>query len=214
MQASKSMEQFPSGPWSGFYAYSNGTADPMDLCLEFCDGHVHGNAADRVGPSSIVGNYDSGRVRWTKRYATHSVHYQGHGDGNGFISGFWEIDSRCRGTFRIWPGAAAASVREQAEAEETQEARVPVGAGLRRSRGISHPTHNLGDFRNCDCPCLRLPNPVARAAPEAGGGCNESGRRVDYRPFCSFEQLSPLRTGVPTCGSTTKPVCLVPVVSE
>ena len=99
-------DQFPSGPWTGFYNYT-GPEDRhrMDLHLDFSDGRMTGDGTDNVGAFLVAGGYDTGNREcwWTKTYpGSHHVLYRCCCDGNG-IWGTWEILPRSRGGFHIWP---------------------------------------------------------------------------------------------------------------
>jgi hypothetical protein len=113
-------EQFPSGPWQGYYTYDNPERHRMDLVMEFSGGRVTGEGTDPVGPFVLDGRYDaaSGECHWTKTYVgAHDVFYAGRRQGKG-IAGTWELDS-LRGGFRIWPVGSGTddgvSVEESAE---------------------------------------------------------------------------------------------------
>jgi hypothetical protein len=110
-----SVENFPSGPWVGFYTYS-GWRDRhrMDLGLEFGSGRISGEGNDDVGPFIIAGRFNAAtrECYWTKSYVgAHDVHYRGYREGKG-IWGLWEISPLNRGGFHIWPRAAGEGDRE------------------------------------------------------------------------------------------------------
>jgi hypothetical protein len=82
----------------------------MELSLYFRDGRMWGDGRDQVGRFLIRGRYEleSGKARWSKRYAgKHDVGYDGFNEGKG-IWGRWEIPPGQdpdfeRGGFHIWP---------------------------------------------------------------------------------------------------------------
>lgn len=97
---------FPSGQWEGFYIYSFGpdaAQHKMDVSLNFQNNFIKGGGSDDVGAFSWEGNYDKENLscRMIKKYATHSVTYQGHVDENG-IWGSWMMPFM-KGGFHIWP---------------------------------------------------------------------------------------------------------------
>jgi hypothetical protein len=100
---------FPSGPWNGFYTYVQGsTADQhhMPCTLDFVEGALHGRGSDDVGVFSFTGTYDTRSMtcQMTKKYATHTVDYQGCVDENG-IWGSWTMHG-WKGGFHLWPKEA------------------------------------------------------------------------------------------------------------
>ena len=98
-------DQFPSGPWTGFYNYVPGDKHRMDLHLSFSDGSVAGDGNDDVGRFLIRGRYDPATKEcyWTKTYpGSHDVYYRGFREGKG-IWGTWEIRLFAHGGFHIWP---------------------------------------------------------------------------------------------------------------
>jgi hypothetical protein len=98
-------DDFCSGPWTGFYTYSNRRRERMDLALRFRQGVVSGAGGDPVGSFSITGRYDAetNEIHWTKTYpGRHDVFYQGYRDRRG-IWGSWEIRPGVKGGFHIWP---------------------------------------------------------------------------------------------------------------
>jgi hypothetical protein len=97
---------FPSGPWNGFYTYTQGAdADqhPMPCTLEFVEGILSGRGSDDVGVFSLTGFYNTQSMtcQMTKKYASHIVDYQGRIDENG-IWGCWTM-SGWKGGFHLWP---------------------------------------------------------------------------------------------------------------
>src|SRR5262245_40820864 len=120
-------EDFVSGPWTGFYTYSNDRRERMDLSLTFKQGVVTGSGNDPVGPFTIQGRYDaeSNEVYWTKTYiGRHDVFYKGYRDQRG-IWGTWEIRLSGRGGFHIWPKGQGEGETSHAEAEIDVPIRVP-----------------------------------------------------------------------------------------
>jgi hypothetical protein len=116
-----SEQEFPSGPWTGFYTYSATSGrHRTDLVLTFSGGRMTGEGCDRVGPFVIEGTYDAGsrECTWTKSYvAAHDVSYTGYREGKG-IWGIWSI-CEVHGGFQIWPlnEESEAEVRELEEEE-------------------------------------------------------------------------------------------------
>lgn len=102
--------RFPSGPWRGFFLMDHWPGrhrSQMELILTFRQGVMTGEGRDFIGAFLICGKYnlDDGRCHWTKRYiGKHDVAYQGYNEGKG-IWGLWEIPSKWRGGFHIWPEA-------------------------------------------------------------------------------------------------------------
>ena len=122
-------EQFPSGPWVGFYNYQPGDRHRMDLRLTFAQGRMSGDGDDDVGRFTIRGRYDATtrECHWTKSYiSAHDVSYRGFRDGKG-IWGAWEIKEFTHGGFHIWPKLAG-----EAQAEAKREGK-PVEAVARES---------------------------------------------------------------------------------
>ena len=121
-----SENQFPSGPWVGFYNYGPGDRHRMDLHLHFLNGQVNGNGNDDVGRFLIRGSYEAGNgeCRWRKTYpGSHDVVYQGFREGKG-IWGTWEIAIVDHGGFHIWPKGEPDADTEVVSAE----AAAPVDA--------------------------------------------------------------------------------------
>ena len=115
----ESDDRFPSGAWEGhFLQRSLGvTKGRMELELRFRDGRVAGGGRDGVGPFTVAGRYETvgGKTWWTKRYASHTVFYQGYAEAKG-IWGTWEIAEFDRDGFHIWPkgqGAEGESARRE-----------------------------------------------------------------------------------------------------
>jgi len=120
---------FKSGPWVGFYTYSE---QPrrflMDLNLRFHQGKIKGDGADGLDTFLIAGFYDTKTMEcgWEKIYPTRSaVSYQGYREGKG-IWGRWTLTG-ARGGFHIWPlSEGGPPDLSQLEEEETVETTVPV----------------------------------------------------------------------------------------
>ena len=114
--------QFPSGPWVGFYNYAPGDRHCMDLHLQFVNGRVTGDGNDDVGCFLIQGRYDAATSEcfWTKTYpGSHDVFYRGFREGKG-IWGTWEITIFDHGGFHIWPlrGESTEAASESAEKDD------------------------------------------------------------------------------------------------
>ena len=113
-------DQFPSGPWRGFYIYGgNKGRHRMDLALDFGNGTITGEGNDDIGAFIIRGRFDAAtrECHWTKTYVGgHDVFYTGFRDGRG-IWGTWEIRDATSGGFKIWP-LASGSGGDEAEPEE------------------------------------------------------------------------------------------------
>lgn len=129
---------FPSGPWVGFYNYSQQRdKHRMDLHLTFANGNMTGEGNDDIGLFRIKGRYDANtrECDWMKTYVgAHDVFYRGFREGKG-IWGTWEIGELRHGGFHIWPrgadeGEEAAAAEEEkpvnAIANETSEKPQPV----------------------------------------------------------------------------------------
>ncbi len=126
-------DEYTSGPWTGFYTYSNGLRERMDLSLTFREGKVTGQGSDPVGPFLVRGGYDAknGEVWWTKTYpGSHEVFYKGYRDTRG-IWGTWEIHPGWSGGFHIRPRGQGDSAQVEAEAEIEAPAHAAVPAGGR-----------------------------------------------------------------------------------
>lgn len=140
-------EQFPSGPWVGFYTYSPGNRHRMDLHLTFANGSMSGDGNDDIGRFLIKGRYDSasGECHWTKTYiGRHDVFYRGFREGKG-IWGTWEIAQLARGGFQIWPRLAG----EGDQAAEDSEAEEPVDALATETAGVALPASSRQTWWNC-----------------------------------------------------------------
>src|SRR5437867_4463535 len=120
-------DDFPSGPWSGFYTYLRGrTKWRQELALTFAKGRITGEGNDSVGPFVIAGRYDSKshECYWTKTYVgAHDVYYRGFREDKG-IWGVWEIRNYSHGGFHIWPLAHGTGDGER----ETEELQLPAEA--------------------------------------------------------------------------------------
>lgn len=104
----------------------------MKLEMSFHDGQLEATGADRVGPFTLAGSYDTanGSCRWIKRYiGRHRVLYEGKHDGRG-IWGVWQIRllGLCldQGVFHLWPG----------ETEPTEDTERTERAYRERSRPL------------------------------------------------------------------------------
>lgn len=123
-----SEEQFPSGPWTGFYNYGPGQRHRMDLHLTFATGSVSGDGNDDIGAFLIKGRYDAANMEchWTKTYiGAHAVFYKGFREGKG-IWGTWDIGPFGHGGFRIWPKNASEG-EEESEAKDEPEVVEAIG---------------------------------------------------------------------------------------
>ena len=111
---------FPSGPWTGFYNYSNSTRKHwMDLVLTFVNQSISGDGHDEIGIFLVAGRFEdtSGECYWTKTYVgAHDVYYRGFHEGKG-IWGLWELPSDSGG-FHIWPLGEEGGEQEHESAEE------------------------------------------------------------------------------------------------
>ena len=126
--------EFPSGPWTGFYTY-NGMPEKCrtDMSLGFENGRMTGEGNDSVGPFVIAGSYDaaSKECHWTKGYVgAHDVFYTGFREGKG-IWGTWEIRSTFRGGFHIWPLTSEEGHAEAAFEENEMPLKMITGLGSR-----------------------------------------------------------------------------------
>jgi hypothetical protein len=90
----------PSGPWCGYYVQL-GAEHRMQFTLRFEGGTFSGEGADITGPFTIEGSIAGNRFRATKRYALHTVEYDGSFDGD-TIAGWWKLVAGS-GKFRLWP---------------------------------------------------------------------------------------------------------------
>ena len=66
----------------------------LELQIEFDDGRLRGAGVDIIGPFTLHGSIDEdGAASILKRYVgQHDVVYLGQYDGEGVISGQWDID--------------------------------------------------------------------------------------------------------------------------
>jgi hypothetical protein len=98
-------DEFPSGPWIGFYTYSDYKGrHRMDLGLTFAKGTIAGHGTDDIGSFIVRGRYDfsSKECHWVKTYVgKHDVFYKGFREGK-WIWGTWEVGT-ATGGFKIWP---------------------------------------------------------------------------------------------------------------
>jgi hypothetical protein len=129
---------FPSGPWTGFFTYNRVPGKwRTDLSLTFANGRITGEGNDSIGPFVIAGRYDAvgKECHWTKTYvAAHDVFYKGFREGKG-IWGTWEIRATWCGGFHIWPLGSEGGENE-AELEELDLPAEFVTIGNRRQVGI------------------------------------------------------------------------------
>lgn len=100
-------QDFPSGPWTGYYQYQNGVRGQQDLRLAFAQGRMSGTGADEVGQFIVEGSYstDTKEAQWLKSYPSgHTIEYRGFKEGplEG-IWGTWRISANWHGGFHIWP---------------------------------------------------------------------------------------------------------------
>ncbi len=127
---------FPSGQWTGFYAYAPQDKHRMDMHLTFARGKVAGEGNDDIGVFMVRGGYDTNTKEcyFTKSYpGSHDVFYRGFREGKG-IWGKWELDKFSTGGFHIWPRGEGAGDREAQAAAESKpvdaigiEETVPAG---------------------------------------------------------------------------------------
>jgi hypothetical protein len=98
---------FPSGPWTGFYQYNNGQKGNQDLTLSFDRGRVTGVGVDELGNFLIEGSYDdsSKEANWVKTFPnSHAIEYRGFREGSvPGIWGTWTVGPNWTGGFHIWP---------------------------------------------------------------------------------------------------------------
>ncbi len=117
---------FPSGPWTGYYQYPSGQRGHQDLVLQFADGRLSGSGSDELGTFAVVGSYDCANkeAQWQKRYPNgHRVDYRGFREGPvPGIWGVWHIPGNWSGGFHIWPVSEKAGV--DAEDEVSQPLRL------------------------------------------------------------------------------------------
>ncbi|MBK8978995.1 MAG: hypothetical protein IPM29_24125 [Planctomycetes bacterium] len=121
-------DRFPSGPWTGYYQHV-GCRFRQDMDLEFRDGELRGGGIDSTGRFEVHGRYceESLEVIWTKTYHdAYEVRYRGFREQRG-IWGVWDVDTRSRGGFHIWPRKPKEEVPQYLADED--EVPVEVGAG-------------------------------------------------------------------------------------
>jgi hypothetical protein len=100
-----------SGPWGGFWIQSQMRGN-MKLRLQFIGDQLVGGGSDFVGDFEIRGFLTGGIVRFSKRYRSHGVEYEGRWDGM-MIAGLWTMRQPLyfggpkfmeeKGDFEIWP---------------------------------------------------------------------------------------------------------------
>jgi hypothetical protein len=105
MIRTQSTAVLPSGLWAGHYK-QHLVDNPQEMTLEFADGIIRGDGADRVGDFTIEGEYRvearATRMGWIKTYErAHSVLYLGTFDGDRIV-GKWRVRQR-RGRFALYP---------------------------------------------------------------------------------------------------------------
>ena len=112
---------FPSGPWTGFYQYKNGRRGQQDLRLAFENGRMTGTGADELGQFIIEGSYkaETKEAKWLKSYpGAHNNDYRGFREGPvPGIWGTWSIAPNWHGGFHIWPLGDENSEIEMSEVE-------------------------------------------------------------------------------------------------
>jgi hypothetical protein len=115
-------QNFPSGPWIGFYTYNRARQKRhrMDLGLTFATGRITGSGSDDLGKFVVSGRYNpqNGQCHWAKRYVgAHDVYYKGYREGRG-IWGTWEL-TFTTGGFHIWPlGSGAGDGEVETKGQE------------------------------------------------------------------------------------------------
>ncbi|TDU63140.1 hypothetical protein EI77_04461 [Prosthecobacter fusiformis] len=111
---------FPSGPWTGFYQYSNGQQGWQDLLLKFDEGRMSGSGNDELGGFVVEGTYnqETKDALWLKSYPDgHRIQYRGFREGPvPGIWGTWEIPGNWSGGFHIWPIISGTLPEQEAEA--------------------------------------------------------------------------------------------------
>jgi len=131
--------RFPSGQWRGYYIQW-GSRAPMELALEFKQGHISGHGSDRAGRFAMHGHYNvkTGKVVIRKHYiGQHMVPYTGAAGEDRHIRGQWELRS-CgdAGPWHIWPHNADAD----AQADVVESVRV-----VRNWSDLEHLFKDLAD---------------------------------------------------------------------
>jgi hypothetical protein len=157
---------FPTGHWTGFYAYEPQNKHRMDMHLTFARGSVAGEGNDDVGVFFIRGKYDTATKEcyWTKSYAGgHEVFYRGIREGKG-IWGKWEIDSITTGGFHIWP-----------RSDETGDLDARAG---QEAKPVDVTTAPAQTPAKIESPAVR--EPISRA-PRARWHCHTDPRRKALR---------------------------------
>lgn len=114
--------EFPSGPWTGYYQYRTGQRGTQDLVLTFEDGRMSGTGADELGVFRIEGSYNeaSREADWLKSYPSgHLVQYRGFREGPvPGIWGTWKIPGSWSGGFHIWPVLSGSSTSREERTSE------------------------------------------------------------------------------------------------
>jgi hypothetical protein len=119
---------FPTGHWTGFYAYAPQDKHRMDMHLTFARGSVAGEGNDDIGVFFIRGKYDAATKEcyWTKSYpGGNDVFYRGFREGKG-IWGKWEIDAMNTGGFHIWPRSEETGDLHAQPEQEAKPVSVPA----------------------------------------------------------------------------------------
>ena len=131
---------FPSGPWVGFYTYTDARISAsrrflMDLNLRFRNGRMDGDGADGLDSFVINGHNDAQKLEciWQKIYPTRpAVSYHGYREGKG-IWGRWTLTNG-KGGFHIWPlSEGPPPDLRKLEEEETLVLAQPVAAPVVRT---------------------------------------------------------------------------------
>jgi hypothetical protein len=149
----------PSGDWSGYFEYDNGTRHPTRLEWKVEGGHLSGTGSDGPGAFEFSGSCAAGTVKWTKTYtrASHSIEvlgrsldldfggsqvlYQGEWDGER-IRGTWTyVGHEGSGAFELRPGKGHEPPKEAAQPKF--KARVHFSGG---EEDFSFPLHGGSMF--------------------------------------------------------------------
>jgi hypothetical protein len=147
---------FPTGHWTGFYAYAPQNKHRMDMHLTFARGSVAGEGNDDIGVFFVRGKYDAATKEcyWTKSYAGgHDVFYRGFREGKG-IWGKWEIDSSTTGGFHIWPRSEETADLHAKVEQQTKAVDLVVGLPQAPSKIESPgPKEPVSQIRRADSCC-------------------------------------------------------------